>query len=159
MTWKYLTPLTEGDLAVCKMFASLRTAANRRNNVNRPFSTGFAEHIKNEEEGLIAEYAFCKHFNIFFDGAFGGKDVGHDCILNGKRIDIKAIAEPHKNLITHKHTDKSNVDIYILIYVSGVETAIVGWVHKDDFVRDENLKSIGYGETYFMEQAKLKVWK
>lgn len=159
MNWKKLTPLTEGDLAVCKMFASVRTASARRGNIHRPFSTGFVEHMKNEEEGIIAEYAFCKHFNIFFDGAFGGKDVGNDCVLNGKRIDIKSIAEPDKNLLAHKHTDKSNVDIYILIYVNGVETSIVGWITKEKFIRDENIKTLPHGECYFMDQKALMVWK
>lgn len=155
-----LGDLSEEDLAVCKMWAALRTTSNRRHKIGRPFSTGFESHLNNEEAGVKAEYAFCKHHNIFFNGAFGGKDNGVDCVLNGKRIDIKSITSSDKNLVTHGHTDKSNVDVYVLVYVYGAKASIVGWIEKDTFIKDENLRDLGHGvNSYFMESGRLNKWR
>lgn len=164
-----LLPLTEGDLGVCKMLAGVRTAANRRNETHRPFSTGYASHIAQEEEGIIAEYAFCKHYNIFFNGQFGGKDGGYDCIwrINDRdiRVDIKSISNRGHNLMAHGHTDKSDVDWYVLVYVAEDRSCeIMGWARKGEFILDEHSigpddpRNHGDGPCYFMKQGLLNKW-
>jgi len=160
-----LNPLTEGDLGVCKMLAGVRTAANRRNETKRPFSTGYANHIAQEEEGIIAEYSFCKHYNIFFNGQFGGKDEGYDCVYRRSRLDIKSISVRSHNLMAHAHTDKSEVDGYVLIYVAeDRQCEIIGAVSKEVFIVESNLVGTdhyanqGDGPVYFMERGLLVKW-
>ena len=153
-----LSELTEGDLAVCMMFASLRTVSSRRQGLTRPFDTGSVDQFKNEQNGLIAEYAFCKYHNIFFDGSFAGKDDGYDCILKGNRIDIKSITDQSHNLCAHLNTDKSLVDLYVLIQVEDAMTYIVGWIPKIEFIQPSNIRNIGHGECYFMRRENLRKW-
>jgi len=157
--WKKLGKLTEADLAVCKLYASIRTISARRNGQKRPFSTGGVDHVANDEMGLVAEHAFCKHHNIFHELVFGGRDSGYDCILNGQRIDVKAISKPHHNLLVKRYAHVyEQVDIYVLVYVDGAETYIVGWMRKDDVVRPENMTQLEKDSCYRIYQCDLNAW-
>jgi hypothetical protein len=151
--------LTEGDLATCMVLAAMRTISARQTGQARPFSTGVSGHIENEITGVVAEYAFGNHFNVFINLIVGEVDKGYDCILKDQRIDIKSIKEEHHNLCTRINAKQSEVDIYVLIYVDGASTEIKGWARKEDFIIDENIRDTGHGDYYFMDSSKLNKWE
>ena len=83
---------------------------------------------------------FVKKFNLFPDfdislrsGSFDGKTK------NGKRYDIKSTKNKNGNLLaTLKHN--KDVDIYVLAYVDNNEVDLVGWIDKDEFINEKNIK-------------------
>ena len=155
---KRLGVLSEADFAYCKVIAGIRRMANRGRGTGNYFDLGCGQNNTNEELGVLAEYAFCKYFNIFFDGTFAGKDAGYDCILHGKKIDIKAIDSPDKNLVAYIKQENAQIDLYVLILVEDDQPAIVGWIEKDRFIQDFNKRDLGYGERYFLPQDQLNQW-
>lgn len=65
---KPLNDLTEADIAFCKVIAGIRRMANRCRGAGNYFNLGASKNNDNEELGVIAEYAFCKHFNPILRG-------------------------------------------------------------------------------------------
>jgi len=151
--------LTDADLAVCRMFATLRTINNRMGGVKRQIFKDYKDCLDHEEEGVMGEYAFCKKYNLFFDGTFSGKDAGYDCVLKGKKIDIKTTSLQDGNLIAFQSSEKSDVDIFILTVVDRNSVEIVGWIEKENFINPENLVDHKYGKRYFLPREKLKKMK
>jgi hypothetical protein len=157
--WVKMPDLTEADIALCKLYAAIRTISARRNGQKRPFSTGGASHVMNDEIGLIAEHTFCKHVNVFHDLVFGGRDEGYDCIVQGHRVDVKAIQKPEHNLLIKRYphvTEK--VDQFVLVYVNIPETWIVGWIKKDCAVQPENMTTLPEDDCYLIKQKNLNCW-
>ena len=54
--------LSPAEMIVCKMLGNLRTLAARSANVK---DAGLSTSLETDEDGVIAEMAFCKHWNIF----------------------------------------------------------------------------------------------
>lgn len=146
--------LEKHELEICKNIAKLRNEANRKFNVINAKRCDL-----NDDEintiGFIAEFAFCKKFNLFPDfdiiprsGTCDGKTK------NGTRYDIKATNRLNGNLIATSKINK-DVDVYILAIVNDNEVDFVGWVNKDEFIKDSNLKNLGYGNSYFLHREKL----
>jgi hypothetical protein len=154
---KRLPDLTDADVAYCKVVAGIRRVCNRARDAKSQMSLGRIVDNNGEELGIIAEYAFCKHFNLYFDATFGGKDKGYDCVLNGQKIDIKGISNPRLNLVAFIKKERLS-DIYVLVSVEQEKVNIQGWVASEDLCRPENVKDLGYGERYFMERKKLNQW-
>jgi hypothetical protein len=152
-----LIQLTEGDIGICKVIAGLRTASARRGKRDNGFNLDYGKHSDNEEIGVLAEYNFCKHYNLFFDAVFGGRDDGSDCKLKGKKIDIKSIDKRNLNLICNLES-KGEADIYVLVFVENYTCNIIGWIDCHALQQPCNIKNMGYGNRYFMEQGDLNEW-
>lgn len=148
--------LSKTELEVIGYVASLRY------NVNREAGVKDVKMGKNDDAleimvyGLIAEYAFCKKFNIFQDLSSEPRSGTYDCITpSGKRVDIKATRRKNGNLV--RTLKKNNdVDTYVLAVVhDDASVEFVGWIVKEDFIKPENIKDLGHGKTYFLDRKHL----
>ena len=146
--------LNEFEMKLCKYIGQSRSKIARNNNVFDA-KIGNQNGVDADIQGFIAEYAFAKQFNLFPDlglsprsGSFDGKTK------NGKRYDIKSTTNKRGNLLaTLKHN--KDVDIYVLSYVDKNVVEFVGWIDKDEFINEKNIKNLGHGDGYFFDKNKL----
>lgn len=108
--------LSRSELVFCWQLASMRYHANIIKKV--------PEHIRSTRDpveihldGVISEYAFCKHFNIFLNCDTEPRSAGFDALCNGYRFDIKSSRRPDSKLYISQKINKI-VDFYALGIIS-----------------------------------------
>ena len=152
-----MTELSQTEINLCAHLAGVRYKINRNNGVKDVKMGGNHDSLQIMVDGAIAEYAFCKRFNLFCDMSSEPRSGTYDVLSReGKRIDIKATRRKNGNLVrTLKQND--DVDIYVLAVVhDNGATEFVGWISKKDFIKPENIKDLGHGNTYFLHRKYLK---
>jgi len=145
--------LTDAELMVAKMLGGLRTIVGRTAGVTDRKVTNQSG-LSIDEDGMIAEYAFCKHFNIFPDIVPGPRSGSYDCVYQGKRIDVKSTRYPDGRLLATLK-DNPDVDIYVLAVLSGNTVTFPGFATKSALCRKENETDLGRGIGYAMDQERL----
>ena len=144
--------LTHEELLVCRFMGALRTLNNRIANVSITGSTD-----EDDETGMIGEYAFGKHYNLFMDITLHPRKGGGDFVRNGKIIDVKATKRPDGNLITPlAKQGTTDVDVYVLAIVQGNVVDLIGYATRDDFLQDENIRPLGHSKGYFLDRSALR---
>lgn len=107
-------------------------------------------------EGMAAEIAFCKLLNIYPDLHIG-LDRDYDCVFRGKKIDVKTTKYKTGKLLATLKKKNADVDIYVLVIGSFPGPyKIVGWVTKDEMFSDKNIRNLGKGDGYCVEQKDLR---
>ena len=149
--------LTAKEMATCRILGNMRTIASRSAGITDA-QVGKQNPLDIDEMGVMAEYAFCKHHNIFFDPTTYARSGSYDCVLMGKRIDIKSTTYPDGRLIA---TVKGNpdVDVFVLAVVMGSVIKFPGYITAKQLYRDNNLNDLGHGTTYAVDQGMLTPWK
>lgn len=145
--------LTDAEMMVVKMLGGMRSIVGRTAGVEDKKVANLPG-LTIDEDGMIAEYAFCKHFNIFPDIVPGPRSGSYDCLLNGRRVDVKSTR--HKNgrlLATLK--DNPDVDVYVLGIVDGNTVTFPGYVYKLQLCAEENKTDLGRGVGYALTQDRL----
>jgi hypothetical protein len=146
--------LSEAEYDIIAQIAALRTKSARAANV-RDMKMGPQSGIQIDFDGVMTEYAFCKHENIFPDIVAGARSGSYDCFWRGAKTDIKSTRYKTGMLLG---TMKKNpdVEVYILSIIHKDETIeFVGWATQDELYRDENIKDLGRGKSYALPQSKL----
>jgi len=149
--------LDNDDMNICRVLGNLRTLVARGNKV-KDAKMGQLSGADIDEDGVIAEYAFCKRFNIFFDPCAYPRSGSIDCVYKGHQIDIKSTRHTNGRLLaTLKKNDE--VDIYVLAIIDGNEVRFPGWAYAKTLFDPANVTNLGHGEGYAMEQSQLQKWK
>jgi hypothetical protein len=150
--------LSTPELAICNILGNMRHLVNRAGKtVDRQKGNQSALDI--DIDGVIAEYVFCKHWNIFFDLSSEARSGSFDCLLNNKRIDIKSTRYATGKLIK---TLKPNpdIDIYVLAIINGNTVTFPGWITSNAFIQEENIMNLSNkGDCYAVEQSGLTPWR
>ena len=146
--------LTDAEIAICRVIGNLRMMVDIGFGI-KDRKMGNQSGIDLSEDGVIGEFAFCKHFNVFFDASTAPRSGSYDCVYRGHRFDIKTTRYREGRLLA---TLKKNpdIDIYALAILLGNTITLVGWVKTEDFIRDENIMNLGHGDTYAMSQKDLQ---
>ena len=98
--------------------------------------------------GLLAELAFCQAMNVWPDLGMSVRSGSYDCLVKGKRIDIKSTHYPDGHLIC-KTKINPDVDIYVLAIISDTHIEFKGWAYKNELCRSGNIRNLGgHGEGY-----------
>jgi hypothetical protein len=149
--------LTANEVMVCRILAGLRDLSNNSQSVvERKISPRSSFDVN--LDGVLSEYAFCKRMNIFMDMSVKPRSGSYDCLFQNFRIDIKSIRNPKYDMFT---TLKENdaVDIYALAIMEADDNILfVGYATKKEFIRPENIKDWGFGDTYSIGQKLLRKW-
>lgn len=151
--------LTMAEIAVCRMLGNARTIAARAGSVNDK-QMGKQPAFEIDEDGVIGEYAFCKAKNIFFDPSASPRSGSYDCVLMGKRIDVKTTRYAQGRLaVTAKRNP--DVDIFVLAIFVPVDSKVIfpGFTLADTIYNPANLNDLGHGKNYVLEQSQLNRWK
>ena len=106
--------------------------------------------------GVVSEYAVAKYLNLNFDLNCDFRKFGADLISKkGAKIDVKCAKTSDGNLNAVAWSGSKDADIYILTVLGNNYIGIVGWVSRDNFIIDDNLKQGKNGEYYSLPQSAL----
>ena len=105
-------------------------------------------------EGIGAEIAFCKLFNIYPD-----TEIGHtpdaDCILRtGERVDVKATRHTNGHLLAVPWKTDA-VDLFALIIGTFPTYRLAGFMTSAELLQPTRLKDFGHGKGYAARQDEL----
>ena len=153
-----LITLNETEQKLCKDIASNRYSNNRANSVSNK-KIGKQTNEETDLEGIAAELAFCKLFNVYPDltiySRSSSQDKGDVLLPNGKTVDIKTTKYKTGKLLAV--TWKSNkVDYYALMVGEFPNYTFKGFMESSELLKPSRLGSLGYGETYIAKQEELK---
>ena len=105
-------------------------------------------------QGFIAEYAFARKYNCFFDLGLEPRSGSADGTINGERYDIKSTTYHSGKLLASLKVNP-DVDRYVLAIVDGNVVSLIGWASKTDLIKEENLRDLGHGKGYCLDQSQL----
>ena len=144
--------LDAGEMAVARDVATMRRYINTLIDSRE---IHFSRTVFDDEvNGVVAELGFAKWQNVYPDlGQPHAKS--YDCVVRGRRVDVKAVTKRHHQLIAPIWKTDDCVDIYVLGVVEDNGVEFIGWVHSHEFIRDDAVTDIGHGPTYVLPQNQL----
>lgn len=146
--------LNQGEIAVAKWLAKKRYESNRAKGiVDRKMGDQSAEFT--DLNGVGAEMVFCKLFNLYPD--FDLVPGKHDAVTRkGATVDVKATKYRNGKLlaVTSKKLEAS--DVYVLVIGEFPKYRVVGYAKAEDLLNESQIKDLGRGPTYAMEQSELR---
>ena len=149
--------LKDDEISVCQILGRMRSLIARSANI-KDAKIGDQNGADADVQGIIAEYAFAKQFNIFPDLGLSPRSGSYDGILNGIRYDIKATSYKNGKLLCTKKYNP-DVDIYVLAIVDNNNVNFIGYAKSEELRKEINLTNLGHGEGYAMTQDKLTKFK
>jgi hypothetical protein len=150
-----IVKLDQEELKLCEYIGRKRSKIARLNNV-KDAKLGNHSGEEADIQGFIAEYAFAKYLNVFPDLGLTPRSGSYDGISHkGTRYDIKSTNNKSGNLLSTLKVN-NDIDVYVLAYVYDSTVEFVGWVKKEELIKDQNIKDLGYGKGYFLSRHKLK---
>jgi hypothetical protein len=153
----FTVELTDTEMSICRMVGNMRTMVSRATST-RDQKIGPQSGINVDEDGAIAEYAFCKKFNIHFDLNIHTRAGSYDCVLKKKRIDVKSTRVRTGHLAV-KLARNPDVDIFVLAIIDGNEVSFPGWANSEDVYQEHTIKDLGHGKGHCLTQDQLRKWK
>lgn len=150
---KIVLNLAESKLA--EYVAKERFKKNReKGNINK--KVGAQSCKVTEIEGLAAEIAFCKLFNVYPDLETDLGTPDFDCILpTGEKIDVKGTTHPNGRLICEVSKISHPADLYALIVGTLPNYEFFGFATAEQLLNPDTITDLGYGPTYVLERCKL----
>tara|TARA_R100001163_G_scaffold61721_1_gene51932 strand:+ start:314 stop:775 length:462 start_codon:yes stop_codon:yes gene_type:complete len=149
--------LEPDEILICEQLGRMRSLIARSAGVTDA-KIGTQDGSEADVMGMKAEYAFSKQFNTFPDLGLTPRSGSADGKLKGYAYDIKSTTYKSGRLLATKKINP-DVDMYVLCVVSDSEVDIKGYIMKNEFMRPENIKDLGHGEGYCVEQHQLKKFK
>ena len=146
--------LTPDEITVCQVLGRMRSLIARGANV-KDAKVGDQDGSEADVTGMMAEYAFAKQMNCFPDLGLSPRSGSADGLLKGKTYDIKSTKYKTGRLLATKKVN-DDVDFYVLTVVNQDTVDIIGWAWKDELINKNNLKDLGHGEGYCLEQSELR---
>jgi hypothetical protein len=151
--------MTPSESAIALTLAVMRNTTARQNNVADK-QMGKQDPIQIDRDGILAEMAFGKQFNLYPDLSVYPRKGGADLIThNGMKIDVKATRYKSGRLLIHIDKPVEEVDIYVLGIVDGDDVDLVGYIKSAEAIQPQNLNDLGHGSGYVIEQSDLKKFK
>lgn len=107
-------------------------------------------------QGVITEYAVAKFLNLNFDldcdyRTFGADLIGHQ----GTLIEVKSTETVGGNLNAVKKSVSKPCDVFVLTEIHSTHVAIVGWIQRERFLVEKNIRQGIRGLYYSVSQSEL----
>lgn len=153
--------LTVEELTTLEYLSALRHKYNRANAI-KDEQVGDQSSEETDFIGMCAEFAFCKHFNIYPDiGVTTPKPF--DCELKGKTFDVKGTKYKTGKLLLRKTNNHVPCDFYALVTGDPrtEEVTIRGFLKREEFITDERLGRMTEGAplSYIATQDELREFR
>jgi hypothetical protein len=152
-----IVKLQPDEVLICEQLGRMRSIIARSSGV-KDAKVGTQDGSEADVMGMKAEYAFAKHFNTFPDLGLTPRSGSADGKLKGYAYDIKSTTYKSGRLLATKK-ENPDVDMYVLCIVDNSEVDIKGYAMKKDLIQSSNLKNLGHGEGYCMNQNELTKFK
>lgn len=151
--------LNEQEQMLVRDLANKRYKSNRQHRIKNK-KIGPQSNEETDRNGVGAEMAVAKFLNLELDTSTSPRSGGCDLISKkGNKIDVKHTKYKNGKLIATLNKKLSDADIYILCTGSFPDYEIKGWVKNTDLINEKNIKDLGYGPTYALEQEQLNKFK
>jgi hypothetical protein len=150
-----IVTLDIGEMATIRVMAAMRRSTNQVTHITDRRISSDHDDFHDEMNGLVAEVAFAKHFNVYPDIGCSPRAGGHDCIVNGQKVDIKAVTGRNHRLIAAPWKNGQAADLYVLGIVAGNEVDFVGWAWATELICSETITDLGHGPTHALNQSQL----
>lgn len=132
----------------------------QKNNIDRgsrSFKMGGGDDLLINIEGTGGEFAFCKIQNIYPDMTID-HPIPFDCYIKGHGyIDVKTTKKRFGMLLVGTWKSRSIPDYYALMVGEFPTYEFKGFFPGEEVFKPENLVNLGHGETYGIEQDRLKM--
>lgn len=152
---KPVVTLNEIEVEICEMLAKRRFVSNRKNGVHDA-KIGPQSNRETDVDGICAEFAFAKALNLYPDFSISPRKGGVELISRRrKRVDVKQTKYAHGKLLVTQNTQVADADIYVLVTGQMPVFQIAGWASAHQVIVPENLRDLGYGNTYCLPQSGL----
>jgi hypothetical protein len=132
-----------------------RNAVARSQNINDQ-QMGKQNPVEIDFDGMLAEMAFCKAWNIYPDFTIHPRQGGVDAITKqGTKVDVKATRVPNGRLLIHRNKKIGEVDRYVLAIIDGDKVNLVGFIDEQSALDSKYLDDLGHGEGFVIPRAAL----
>lgn len=146
---------SQTEIALCQQIGKLRNEKTAQHATDR-IQDKRQNSVDISINGVFAEYAVSKLLNLHFDLNCDYRNFGADLISHkGARIDVKCAIKEGGNLNAVLWSNGKPADIYILTELHYSHIRVIGWIHKDKFITNENLRDVGNGPFYSIAQKYL----
>lgn len=143
------------EIEICRFIGTIRHRETSRHGTERK-QDDTQDSLEISIVGVMSEYAVAKHLNLNFDLDCDYRKFGADLVSKkGAKIDVKCSKTLDGNLNAVAWSKNKDADIYVLTALGSTFIDIIGWVHKDNFLIDENLKEGKNGQYYSLPQSAL----
>jgi hypothetical protein len=148
-------PITHDLRLLASVWGGFRTFVSRSGNV-KDAKVGPQSGADADIDGILGELAFCQAFNVWPDLGLHSRSGSYDCLVKGKRIDIKTTRRADGRLLC-RLKDNPDVDIYVLALLTDNAVTFAGWAYKHELCRPENIRNLGgYNDGYALDQSQLR---
>lgn len=152
--------LTEVERGMCRYVAKARYENNRAAGVKNA-RIGDQCDWQTDLEGIAAEVAFCKLFNVYPDLSISPRSASRgedrfDCVVLGKTVDVKSTVYSTGRLLAVPWKGEGNPpDYYALMVGRFPEYTFRGVMKGDELLQKTRLGNLGHGPTYIANQSEL----
>ncbi len=146
--------LRPDEITVCEMIGRMRTLIARNAGI-KDAKIGSHDGMAADVDGVIAEYAFAKQFNVFPDIGLSPRSGSCDGVYKNYRYDIKSTRYKTGKLLSTMKVNP-DVDMYILAIIEDNTVTFAGWALKDELIQKSNMKDLGHGKGYCLSQNQLR---
>jgi hypothetical protein len=154
-----IVTMNPAESAIALTLAVMRNTTNRQNQIADK-QMGKQDPIDIDRDGILAEMAFGKQFNLYPDFSVHARKGGADLVMHeGLKVDIKATRYKAGRLVIQIDKPVDEVDIYVLGIVDGNDVNFVGYIKSADAIAATNITDLGHGKTYAVDQNHLKKFK
>lgn len=148
--------LSPEEIKIAQFLGKKRRESARSNGV-KDTQVGKQNPVDIDVDGMLAELAFAKSFNLYPDMTVGPRSGGADFILkDGTTVDVKATRYKTGKLLATKKKTQQPCDYYVLAVINEDNTVkLCGMSSKEKLFTEGNLINLGHGEGYAVTQENL----
>jgi len=152
---QYEVTLDRGEQQVATVLATGRHHVNRKRDIANKRIGPQSDELT-DLEGIAAEMAFCRIMNFYPDLGLEPRSGGFDCQSpSGITIDVKTTTYPSGMLLAVGGKKLDDADVYVLMIGKFPTYTWVGWAEAAELLDRNNIKDLGHGPTYALEQHRL----
>ena len=109
-------------------------------------------------EGIAAEIAFCKIMNVYPDTdiVVGTRPISDAYTTSMGSVDVKATKYKNGRLLATTKKQANHPDSYALMVGEFPRYKFVGWVPAEELLMKKNIRDLGHGEGYALDQSMLR---
>ena len=109
-------------------------------------------------EGIAAEIAFCRIMNVYPDTdiVVGTRPISDAYTTSMGSVDVKATKYRNGRLLATTKKYAKHPDSYALMVGEFPRYKFVGWVPAEELLMERNIRDLGHGEGYVLDQSMLR---
>jgi len=147
--------LSKGDEKLAVHYGTMRNQNGKLPTVTNKIM-GDQDPLEGDINSMGGEIAVARIFKIHPDLSTEPRRGGPDNIINGKVVDVKTTTYENGRLLAILDKKKDPCEIYILVRGTLPNYELSGWCYGEELFREGNIKNLGHGPGYVLENHKLR---